>query len=80
MKFTVAAAATMVFAGLASAQIPSCAQPCLTSAISSATKCSASDLACQCEPANQQAITTAATSCVLSACGQTEALRMSQIP
>ncbi|RFU33019.1 hypothetical protein B7463_g3324, partial [Scytalidium lignicola] len=69
MKFTYAAAAVMAFAGLASAQIPACAQPCLDAATKSATKCGATDIVCQCQPSNQAAIQGAATTCVVSSCG-----------
>lgn len=73
MKFSAVVLASTV--GLAAAAVdpasyfPSCALPCLSSAVSSATKCGATDYACQCTTDNQSAIQGAATSCVLSACG-----------
>jgi hypothetical protein len=75
MKYAFAAVA---LAGLAAAQIPSCAQPCLDSAVKSATTCAVGStgaaLACQCTDANKAAIQGAAAGCVISACGQAQAL------
>merc|ERR1712093_236798 len=48
---------------------PSRATDCIADAVASATSCGADDLGCQCEESNQSAITAAATSCVLAACG-----------
>ncbi|KAI0879895.1 uncharacterized protein GGS22DRAFT_102951 [Annulohypoxylon maeteangense] len=62
---------TLVLATFASAQslsdIPQCALPCIDSARTSSTSCSNSDYACICK--NKDAITGAATSCVLQSCG-----------
>ncbi|KAI1454215.1 hypothetical protein F4805DRAFT_331803 [Annulohypoxylon moriforme] len=68
MKYTIV---TVALATLVSTQslsdIPQCALPCIDSARTSSTSCSASDYACICK--NKDAITAAATSCVLQACG-----------
>ncbi|KAI1102545.1 hypothetical protein F4804DRAFT_263744 [Jackrogersella minutella] len=68
MKYTIVA---MALAALASTQslsdVPQCALPCIDSARTSSTNCSANDYACICK--NKTAITAAATSCVLQDCG-----------
>ncbi|KAK0100397.1 hypothetical protein ONS95_008351 [Cadophora gregata] len=69
MQYSFSAVALIAFVGLANAQIPACATTCISDAVASATTCGATDIACQCETANQSAITAAATSCVLAACG-----------
>jgi hypothetical protein len=70
--------ALLALVAVASAQsIPACAQPCIAAAVSSATTCGASDLACQCQPANEAAIQAAATSCVLKSCSSSDAAGMS---
>ncbi|ROV86913.1 hypothetical protein VSDG_10110 [Cytospora chrysosperma] len=71
--FTIAAAAGLVSSQCISS-IPECAQPCLSSAATSAG-CVAGDLSCQCSPDKQAAIQQAATSCVLDGCGMDVALR-----
>jgi len=69
MKYSFSAVALIALVGLANAQIPACATDCIADAVASATSCGADDLGCQCEESNQSAITAAATSCVLAACG-----------
>jgi len=72
MKYS---AALLVAAGLAAAQdlsqIPSCAQPCLVDAIKNATSChvdsSFVDFKCACD--HKSDLVSAATNCVLGACG-----------
>ncbi|CAI4214089.1 unnamed protein product [Parascedosporium putredinis] len=70
MKFSVA---TVAFAAAVSAQtITQCdgkAQVCLDDATLAASDCALGDWACGCQPDNLAAIRTAATSCVVSACG-----------
>ncbi|KAH8807100.1 hypothetical protein F5884DRAFT_788537 [Xylogone sp. PMI_703] len=68
MKCSLAVLAT-AFTALASAQIPSCAQPCLAAAVDATTSCSPDDVVCQCQSSNQAAIQAAATSCIFGACG-----------
>ncbi|PNP46135.1 hypothetical protein TGAMA5MH_02170 [Trichoderma gamsii] len=70
MKFTLALA-TFVAAvyGQTVDDIPPCAVPCIQSAITSATTCSADDFACACETANFDAIQAASINCVVAACG-----------
>lgn len=70
---------TLLAAGLVAAvyaqdlsSIPECARTCLTDAISQDGQCQATDAACVCGRIDQ--LTTLATSCVLSACGQDVAL------
>lgn len=72
---------TLLAAGLVAAvyaqdlsSIPECARTCLTDAISQDGQCQATDAACVCGRIDQ--LTTLATSCVLSACGQDVALSM----
>lgn len=54
--------------------IPECARSCLTDAISQDGQCQATDAACVCGRIDQ--LTTLATGCVLSACGQDVAISM----
>ncbi|TGO56147.1 hypothetical protein BOTNAR_0229g00130 [Botryotinia narcissicola] len=56
--------------------IPSCAIPCIASAVAAETSCGATDLAYQCDPDNANLIQGVATSCVLQACGIQEALQV----
>ncbi|KAK6596589.1 hypothetical protein H4I96_09241 [Botrytis cinerea] len=56
--------------------IPSCAIPCIASAVAEETSCGPTDLACQCDPDNVTLIQGVATSCVLQACGTEEALQV----
>ncbi|KAG8169561.1 hypothetical protein KVR01_000306 [Diaporthe batatas] len=73
MKVTLLAAglvATVFAQDLSS--IPECARSCLTDAISQDGQCQATDAACVCGRIDQ--LTTLATGCVLSACGQDVAL------
>ena len=73
MKYAFAAVA---LAALARAQgladIPTCAQPCLESAIKDNTSCEVSDLACVCK--NFDSLQGDAQSCVLEKCGAEKAL------
>ncbi|CAG8970762.1 hypothetical protein HYALB_00001547 [Hymenoscyphus albidus] len=71
MKCTYFALTLSGLASLVAAQIPSCATKCIADAVASKASCSATDLVCQCQPANQQAIATDPTtvSCVITACG-----------
>ncbi|KAF2973119.1 hypothetical protein GQX73_g257 [Xylaria multiplex] len=74
MKYAVAALAFV--AATVSAQslsdIPECATPCIDDARTSETSCAADDYQCICS--NIDALTAAATSCVLDACGSETAL------
>ena len=74
MQYSFSALALLAVAGLAAAQIPTCAQPCLDSATKDACG-DATDFACACTPANQAKIQNAATTCVLDACGPEVAVR-----
>jgi hypothetical protein len=69
MKYSAVAVAAL--AALASAQdisvFPACSLSCITSAVSSATNCQPTDYACVCS--NIDALTAAATPCVIQACG-----------
>jgi hypothetical protein len=69
MKYSYAAFTVLALAGHAAAVIPACATKCISDAVASSTTCGATDLSCQCQAANQAKIQSAATSCVLSACG-----------
>ncbi|KAK2042057.1 hypothetical protein LZ31DRAFT_435306, partial [Colletotrichum somersetense] len=71
MKYSVALAAlaAVVAAQSGSSPIPVCAQQCLADATTKATTCSLGDYACTCEASNKAAISSAATSCVIAACG-----------
>lgn len=75
MKFTAVAAISM--AALVSAQsisdIPACALPCIQKGVAS-TSCSATDLKCICKDENFSKVQSAATGCVISACGPETAL------
>ncbi|KAJ5348928.1 extracellular membrane [Penicillium brevicompactum] len=68
MKF---AAVVLAFAALAHAQsradVPPCALPCLDDAVKQKTSCATDDYACICK--DQDAVKSAATSCVVSKCG-----------
>ncbi|KAI0828760.1 hypothetical protein F5Y06DRAFT_283044 [Hypoxylon sp. FL0890] len=68
MKYAVASA---VLAALVTAQslsdIPQCALPCIDDARKSSTNCGADDYVCICK--NKNALTAAATGCVISSCG-----------
>jgi hypothetical protein len=74
MQYSFTAVALLAFVGLSQAQIPACATSCIDNAVTAVTTCSVSDLTCQCAPANNALIQSDATSCVLAACGATEAL------
>ncbi|EFQ25862.1 CFEM domain-containing protein [Colletotrichum graminicola] len=76
MKYSFALASLIAVAAAqsGSSPIPECAQKCLADATSSATSCKLGDYACTCEPANKAAISAAASSCVLAACGADTAL------
>ncbi|KAK1569484.1 uncharacterized protein LY79DRAFT_528573 [Colletotrichum navitas] len=76
MKYSFALASLIAVAAAqsGSSPIPECAQKCLADATASATSCKAGDYACTCEPANKAAISSAATSCVIAACGVDTAL------
>lgn len=69
MKYSAVIVAAL--AAVASAQdisiFPSCSLPCILNAISTATNCQATDYPCVCK--NMDALTAAATSCVVQACG-----------
>ncbi|KAI8246913.1 hypothetical protein K4K55_000059 [Colletotrichum sp. SAR 10_96] len=67
-SFALAALAALVVAQDASI-IPECARDCLSKATASATSCKEGDYACTCKPDNKAAIQSAATSCVIAACG-----------
>lgn len=78
MKYSTIAVLTLIAsASAASTTIPACATSCLDDATKSATKCAIGDYACICEPSNFSAIQTAATSCVIAACGADVALSKS---
>ncbi|KAI1138421.1 hypothetical protein F5Y05DRAFT_413041 [Hypoxylon sp. FL0543] len=68
MKYAFAAVA---LAALVTAQslsdIPQCAVPCIDDARKSSTNCASDDYVCICK--NKDALTAAATGCVISACG-----------
>ncbi|KAI0381240.1 hypothetical protein F5Y04DRAFT_86523 [Hypomontagnella monticulosa] len=68
MKYAVAA---VTLAALASAQslgdIPQCAVKCIDDARASSTDCTATDYVCICK--NKDTLTTAASGCVIGACG-----------
>ncbi|TPX09338.1 uncharacterized protein E0L32_009382 [Thyridium curvatum] len=76
MKYTAVLLAAA--AATASAQcitdIPSCAQPIIVKAASTATTCAADDFKCQCTKDNQSKITGAATADVIKACGDDVAI------
>ncbi|TDZ33769.1 hypothetical protein C8034_v011980 [Colletotrichum sidae] len=75
MKYAVALAAlAAVVAAQDPSIIPECARECLLKATASASSCQAGDYACTCLPENKAAISNAATSCVVGACGVDKAL------
>ncbi|KAM0259210.1 hypothetical protein ACHAQJ_003415 [Trichoderma viride] len=53
--------------------VPTCAVPCLQSAISKTTNCNVTDFACACK--YQSKINGAATSCVVGSCGLQNAIK-----
>ncbi|KAL6716795.1 hypothetical protein ACLMJK_004707 [Lecanora helva] len=55
------------------AKIPTCAITCIASA-ASGVGCSQTDFACQCKPANNAAINSAALDCVVKGCGAAQGL------
>lgn len=69
MKYSAVIVAAV--AAVASAQdisiFPACSLPCILDAISSATNCQATDYPCVCR--NMDALTAAATGCVVDKCG-----------
>ncbi|KAB5576043.1 hypothetical protein GE09DRAFT_1053496 [Coniochaeta sp. 2T2.1] len=69
MKYSAVIVAAL--AAVASAQdisiFPECSLPCILDAISKATSCQATDYACVCK--NMDALTAAATGCVVEKCG-----------
>ncbi|KAK1773132.1 hypothetical protein QBC45DRAFT_340588 [Copromyces sp. CBS 386.78] len=69
---------TLTTGGLVAAQslseIPACAQPCITVAVTSATTCSLTDYKCWCTAANEAAIVQAGTVCVVENCGSAVAV------
>ena len=76
MKYSAVIVAAL--AAVASAQdisiFPECSLPCILDAVSSATTCTATDYACICK--NMDALTAAATGCVVDKCGADVALSM----
>ncbi|KAG6011954.1 hypothetical protein E4U54_007827 [Claviceps lovelessii] len=74
----VSAVASVAVAGLVSAQsisdIPECALPCLTTAVTAKTTCAVADFACLCEKVNFAAVQAAATGCVVEKCGAAKAV------
>ena len=76
MKYSAVIVAAL--AAVASAQdisiFPECSLPCILDAVSSATTCQATDYACICK--NMDALTAAATGCVVDKCGADVALSM----
>lgn len=75
MKFAIV---TIACAALVHAQsrddVPSCALPCLDTAVQQNTSCATDDYACICK--DQDAVKSAATDCVVSKCGTNTALSM----
>ncbi|ORY71392.1 uncharacterized protein BCR38DRAFT_328080, partial [Pseudomassariella vexata] len=68
MKYSFAAAALVAVVSAQSlSDIPSCALPCIDSARTSVTSCAIDDYKCICD--SKDALTGAATGCVLEACG-----------
>lgn len=57
---------------IAPVPMPTCAKPCITEAVKQVTQCEETDAPCVC--ANLQAVTAAATNCVLKECGLMVAL------
>lgn len=64
----------IAWAGLASSQclssIPRCAQVCIINAATQATKCSATNWACQCTTENHRRILQDAQNCAAASCGE----------
>ncbi|OJJ61504.1 hypothetical protein ASPSYDRAFT_88047 [Aspergillus sydowii CBS 593.65] len=54
--------------------VPKCAVPCLQDAVKSETNCGANDFNCACKGDNYKKVQSAATGCVIDACGQDVAL------
>ncbi|KAI6081987.1 hypothetical protein F4821DRAFT_248122 [Hypoxylon rubiginosum] len=68
MKYTIAAAVLFTVVSAQSlSDIPECAVPCINDARTSSTNCAADDYACICS--NKATLTSAATGCILQACG-----------
>lgn len=78
MKFllTILSLTFGLVAGQSLDEIPECAQPCITDAVTSATTCSLDDYKCWCTTDNESAIVQAGTSCVLADCGADVAVSM----
>ncbi|KAF6835091.1 CFEM domain-containing protein [Colletotrichum plurivorum] len=75
MKYTIVLAAlTACVAAQDPSIIPECARDCLLKATASATTCKDGDYSCTCKPENKVAIQSAATGCVIAACGVDKAL------
>lgn len=74
MKYTVALVAMAALARAAAdiSMLPECSLDCIREATKSATKCEVEDYPCVCE--NMEALTAAATTCVIKACGASVAL------
>ncbi|KAI0099787.1 hypothetical protein GGR51DRAFT_564832 [Nemania sp. FL0031] len=70
MQFTLAVLTSLVAAVSAQtwADIPACAQPCITDAVAATTDCGATDYACIC--ASRDAVQASAEECVIAACGE----------
>ncbi|KAK1995976.1 hypothetical protein LX36DRAFT_134376 [Colletotrichum falcatum] len=76
MKYAFALAALAALAAAqASNPIPECAQPCLNDAVTKATNCKVGDYSCTCLSENKANIQSAATSCVIAACGVETAIK-----
>jgi hypothetical protein len=71
-SYTLALLAATLASAQDISQIPACALGCIETALTKGTKCTTTDFACIC--ANLEAITSAATTCVLDACGLDTAL------
>ncbi|KAK0385294.1 hypothetical protein NLU13_7770 [Sarocladium strictum] len=79
MKASLPLVVVSALAGFTAAQsmadaLPSCATDCLNAGIKSATKCALDDAKCICEVDNYRNTYTAATACVLQACGAAKSL------
>ncbi|KAG5935076.1 hypothetical protein E4U53_000524 [Claviceps sorghi] len=74
----VSAAVSVAVASLVSAQgindIPACALPCITKAVTTQTKCSIADIPCVCGKESFAAVQAAATGCVIEKCGAGKAI------
>jgi len=77
MKYQAVAAAFSVLVHTGQAAVPTCALACLQNAVASSTTCSWTDILCQC--AHSAEIEFAASSCVIAACGEQEALRKNPV-